>query len=156
MKKVFYEKRGRRYVPVAEYDQSLMDSFPKGATLVVNKTGSSSRLFKIDPAHAAMTAAGEFAREEIQKAIHEGTHMRPSRNPITPEQRAAWENLAKVFGVESYALMYPSTAEIADTAIKEFAKQAEKMLAHPAVRKAYDHFILTAKLAKESNDQQVA
>ena len=35
MKKVYYIKEGRRYVPVAEYDQDLMDSFPKGTHIVV-------------------------------------------------------------------------------------------------------------------------
>jgi hypothetical protein len=156
VKKVFYEKRGRRYVPVAEYDQSLMDSFPKGASLVVNKTGGSSRIFKIDPAYAPMLAAGEIARDAIHKAIHEATRMKPSRTPITAEQRAAWEHLGKVFGVDSYALHYDSTSGIAQAAIDEFSKQAEKLLTNPAVRKAYDHFILTAKLAASTENEQVA
>jgi len=156
VKKIFYEKRGRRYVPVAEYDQSLMDSFPKGATLIVNKTGGSSRKFNIDPAYAPMLAAGEIAREAIQKAIHEASHMKPSRTPITAEQKAAWEHLAKVFGVDRYALHYDSTFDIADAAIKAMIKESEKLLRNPAVRKAYDHFILTAKLTAGVKDEQVA
>jgi hypothetical protein len=35
MKETFYRKRGRRYVPVNEYDQELLDSFPQGTHLVM-------------------------------------------------------------------------------------------------------------------------
>ena len=35
MKKVYYIKEGRKYVPVAEYDNELLDSFPKGNHLVM-------------------------------------------------------------------------------------------------------------------------
>ena len=34
VKKVYYEKIGRRYRPVAEYDSDLLDSFPKGSHLI--------------------------------------------------------------------------------------------------------------------------
>jgi hypothetical protein len=54
MKKIYYEKRGRRYVPVAEYDNDLLDSFPKGNHLVMSYPGGTSRRFNIDPAYAAM------------------------------------------------------------------------------------------------------
>ena len=30
MKTIFYKKVGRKYVPVSEYDQTLMDALPKG------------------------------------------------------------------------------------------------------------------------------
>ena len=29
-KKIYYEKRGRRYVPVMEHDYELMDAMPRG------------------------------------------------------------------------------------------------------------------------------
>ena len=35
MKKIYYEKVGRRYKPVAEYDPDYLDSFPKGSHLVM-------------------------------------------------------------------------------------------------------------------------
>jgi len=35
VKKVYYEKKGKRYKPVAEYDSDYLDAFPKGSTLVM-------------------------------------------------------------------------------------------------------------------------
>jgi len=69
MKKIYYEKKGRRYVPVAEYDSDLMDSFSKGTHLVMVYPGGSSRRYNIDPNYAAMIAAGRVAEDAISRAI---------------------------------------------------------------------------------------
>jgi len=39
MKKIYYEKKGRRYVPVAEYDNDFLDSFTKVTHLVMSYPG---------------------------------------------------------------------------------------------------------------------
>ena len=82
MKKIYYEKVGRRYVPVAEYDNDYMDSFPKGNHLVMCYPGGSSRRFNIDPNYAAMIAAGRVAEDEICRAISKASEMRPQQTPI--------------------------------------------------------------------------
>jgi hypothetical protein len=69
MKKIFYEKQGRRYVPEAEYDNELLDSFPKGNHLVMCYPGGSSRRFNIDPNYAAMIAAGRVAEDAVCDAM---------------------------------------------------------------------------------------
>jgi len=69
MKKVYYEKVGRRYVPVYEYDSNLLDSFPQGNHLVMCYPGGSSRRFNIDPNYAAMIAAGRVAEEAMAEAM---------------------------------------------------------------------------------------
>ena len=113
MKKIFYEKVGRRYVPVAEYNSEWIDSFRKGTHLLMCYPGGASRVYNIDPNHAAMIAAGRVARDEISKAIVKASDMRPKRAPITEEQRVAWENLIKAFGPEGRTLEYPSASEAA-------------------------------------------
>lgn len=55
MKKIYYEKQGRRYVPVYEYDSEFLDSFPKGNHLVMVYPGGSSRRYNIDPNYAALS-----------------------------------------------------------------------------------------------------
>ena len=65
MKKIFYEKVGRRYVPVSEYDSDLLDAFPKGTHIVMCYPGGQSRRYQIDPAYAPMIAAGRVAEEAI-------------------------------------------------------------------------------------------
>jgi hypothetical protein len=83
MKKIYYEKKGRRYVPVSEYDSEYLDSFPKGNHLVMCYPGGSSRRFCIDPALAPMIAAGRYAEDVICDAMRKASEIRPKRAPIT-------------------------------------------------------------------------
>lgn len=149
MKKTFYEKRGRRYYPVYEYDQKLMDSFPEGAHLVLCYPGGKSTHYKIDPNYAAMIAAGRVAEEEISKEIVKLSDLRPRNRPITPEQRKAWENLSKAFGQEIHMLEWPSAREIAEKSVKAMMCEAEKLMENPSVKKAFEHFLFVAELTKD-------
>ena len=149
-KKIYYEKKGRRYVPVAEYDSDYLDSFPKGNHLVMCYPGGSSRRFCIDPAYAPMIAAGRVAEDAISSAVAKASEMRPRRKPLTERQRKAWDNLAKTFGDEVYYIEIPSAREIAEAGIKAMSVEAEKLLKNPSVQMAYDHFMLVCKLTQAS------
>lgn len=150
-KKIYYEKVGRRYKPVAEYDTEYLDSFPKGTHLVMCYPGGQSRRFNVDPNYAAMIAAGRVAEDAMSQAIVKASEMRPRRKPITEKQRKAWEALAKSFGDEVYYVEIPSAREIAEEGLKAMQLEADKLLTHPAVRKAYDHFLLLCELTKENS-----
>jgi hypothetical protein len=153
MKKLFYEKVGRKYVPVYEYDQTLMDAFPKGTHLVICYPGGQSTRYKIDPAYAPMIAAGRVAEDKISEAIRKASDLRPSRAPITKGQQAAWENLVKEFGEDARMLEWPSAREAAEEAVNAMQAEAEKLLTNPTVRKAYDHFLLVCELAKDHKNE---
>jgi hypothetical protein len=152
-KKIYYEKVGRRYKPVYEHDQTLMDSFSKGTHLVDVYPGGSSRRYNIDPAYAPLIAAGRVAEDAISKHIMEKSKLRmPSRErPLTDEQRAAWHALAAAMGKEMYALEYCSYREAAEEGVKAMQAEADKLLANPTVRKAYERFLFVAELTKEHN-----
>ena len=153
-KKVYYEKIGRRYVPVAEYDSTLLDSFTKGNHLVMCYPGGSSRRFNIEPNYAALIAAGRVAEDAISQAVVKASEMRPHRRPITEKQKKAWDNLNKAFGDERYYIEIPSAREIAEAGIKALQDEANVLYSNEAVKKAYDHFILICQLTKEhANDQ---
>lgn len=152
MKKIFYEKRGRRYVPVAEYDSDYLDSFPKGNHLVMCYPGGQSRRFNIQPNYAAMIAAGRVAEDAISEVIRTATDIRPSKSPITPEQLKAWKNLAKAFGDEKHALQWPSAREACEKAVEAMTKEAEKLMTHPSVRRAFEQFLLVCELTKEKQN----
>ena len=151
MKKIYYEKVGRRYKPVYEYDQTLMDSFPKGSHLVICYPGGQSTRYNIDPAYAPMIAAGRVAEDKISEAIRKASDMRPKRAPITKAQREAWENLVKEFGEDARMLEWPSAREVADEAVKAMQAEAERLLTNSAVRLAYEHFLLVADLTRKEN-----
>lgn len=155
MKKIYYEKKGRRYVPVAEYDGDYLDSFPKGNHLVMCYPGGTSRRFHVEPALAPMIAAGRYAEDAMCKAMHKISELKPSKKPITEEQRTAWENLARAFGQDMYTLQGVSTHDIVEAGIKAQMSEAEKLLAHPAVKEAYDHFMFMAKLVYEDKTDKV-
>lgn len=150
MKEIFYKKVGRRYVPVYEYDQTLMDSFPKGAHLVMCYPGGSTRKFNIDPNYAAMIAAGRIAEDIISQEVVKASEMRPHQKPITEEQRVAWANLAEAFGNDRYYIEIPSAREVAEAGVKAMEQEAMKLMLHPAVKKAYENFQIVAKLVSES------
>jgi hypothetical protein len=150
-KKIFYEKKGRRYVPVSEYDSDHLDSFPKGNHLVMCYPGGSSRRFNINPAYAPMIAAGRVAEDAISAAVVKASEMRPHNKPITEKQKKAWEALAKAFDNDRYYIEIPSAREIAEEGVKAMTLEAEKLLEHDSVRKAYDHFMLMCQLVKDTN-----
>ena len=149
MKEIFYKKVGRRYVPVHEYDQTLMDSFPKGSHLVICYPGGKSTRYNIDPAYAPMIAAGRVAEDVISKKLREASDMRPKNAPLTEGQRAAWENLVKEFGEDARMLEWPSAREACEAAVEAMQKEADKILKNPSAKLAYDHFLLVAELTKE-------
>jgi len=146
---VFYKKEGRRYKPVYEYDQMLLDSFSKGTHLVEVYPGGSSRRYNIDPNHAALIAAGRVAEEAMTKAISRASELKPRQTPITEGQCAAWKKLAQEFGDELATLQISSARDIAEAGLKALQEEAEELMKHEAVRKAYEHFLLMCELTKE-------
>jgi hypothetical protein len=152
---IFYVKKGRKYIPHSTYSTEFCDSFPKGTHLVQVYPGGSSRRFSIDPAYAPMIAAGRVAEDAISRKIMEATEIRRnSRNketPLTPGQKAAWDKLVEEFGPDAKQLEWPSARECAEEAVKAMVKEADILLSNPAVRKAWEHFMLVCELTKENN-----
>jgi len=148
-KVIFYKKEGRRYIPVYEYDQTLLDAFPKGSHLVQVYPGGSSRRFNIDPAYAPMIAAGRVAEDAISKRLMAISDLRPKTKPLTVKQRKAWENLVKEMGEDARMLEWASAREVCEEGVKAMAEEAEKLMTNPIVKQAYDRFLFIAELTKE-------
>jgi hypothetical protein len=146
---IFYIKKGRRYIPHSTYSSEFCDSFPKGTHLVQSYPGGSSRRFNIDPAYAPMIAAGRVAEDVISKKLMAASDMRPREQPMTQEQRDAWEHLIKVFGPSARQLEWPSAREACEAAVKAMQEEADKLLQDPIVRRAYDRFLFVAQLTKD-------
>ena len=151
-KTIFYKKVGRRYVPVYEYDQTLMDAFPKGAHLVICYPGGQSTRFNINPAYAPMIAAGRVAQDAICRAISKASEMRPARTPITTGQKKAWEKLAKELGDELATLHGLCVHDCAEAGVKAMQEEADKLMTNPAVKLAYEQFLFVCELTKKNID----
>jgi hypothetical protein len=151
MKKIYYEKRGRRYVPVSEYDSEYLDSFSRGTHIVMCYPGGQSRRYNINPAYAPMIAAGRVAEDAICQAISKASEMRPQRTPITPGQKKAWEKLAKEFGDDLATLTIGCTRDYAEAGVKAMQEEADKLMKHESVKRAYEQFLLVCELTKKEN-----
>lgn len=152
MKKIFYEKVGRRYKPVSEYDDFLLDSFPKGAHLVMVYPGGKSTRYGVDPDYAPMIAAGRVAEDAICRVMHQASEAKPKERPITPRQRKAWEEMKAAFGDELFSLHFASIRDLTEAGVKAMQDEADKLMQHPAVRDAYEQFQLVCKLTKEKQN----
>lgn len=151
MKKLFYVKQGRRYIPVSEYDSDLLDAFPKGAHIIMSYPGGKSTRYNIDPAYAPMIAAGRVAEDAICSAMYNESEAKPKEHPITPRQRKAWEEMKAAFGDEFFSLTMPSCRDLAETGVRAMQEEANKLLTNPAVKLAYDHFLMVCELTKKTS-----
>lgn len=150
MKEIFYRKVGRRYEPVSEYDQQLLDAFPKGNHLVMSYPGGQSRVYNIDPNYAALIAAARVACDPMHEAIRKASEMHRSTNTsLTNEQADAWKHFKEVMGEDGRYVHYRSVHDIAQAGLKALEQEAAKLMTHPAVRDAYEQFLLVCKLTKE-------
>jgi len=148
-KKIYYEKIGRKYVPVREYDSNLMDALPKGSHLIVCYPGGQSTRYNVEPNYAALIAAGCIAEDTISSILRKASDLRPKKMPITQEQKDAWENLVRVFGEEARLLEWPSAREAAEEAVKAMEEEAFRLMLHPAVKKSYENFQIVCKLVND-------
>lgn len=153
MKKIFYEKIGRRYVPVSEYNSDLLYAMPEGTHIIMSYPGGKSTRYNIDPALAPMIAAGRVAEDAMSQAIMKASELRPNRKPITDEQKEVWDNLVKVFGEERYYIELASAREIAEAGVKAMQEEALKLMTNPSVKLAYEHFLLVAELTKDEEHE---
>lgn len=153
MKKIFYEKVGRRYVAVQEYDEYLMDGLPYGNHLIMVYPGGQSTRYNVTPALAPMIAAGRVAEDKMSEAVRRASEMRPRRKELTPEQQQAWQNLNQAMGDDVYTLEVASARDIAEAGIKAMQEEAERLMTNPAVKLAYEQFLLVCELTKKSVDK---
>jgi len=153
-KTIFYKKVGRKYESVYEYDQTLMDALPKGSHLICVYPGGKSTRYNVDPNYVAMIAAGRAAEEAISKKLMEASELRLQRKDrerkLTEEEKAAWDNLVRVFGDSARQLEWPSVRECAEAGVKAMQEEADQLMQHESVRKAYDHFILMCQMVKNN------
>ena len=155
MKKTFYEKVGRRYVPVLEYDEYVMDGLPYGDHLISVYPGGQSTRRIVDANHVALIAAARVAEDAMAKELIKASEIRlDSRRErqLTPEERAAWDNLVAVFGEGARYLEWPSARDVAEAGVNALEKEATKLMKHDAVRASYEHFITVCKLCKEMDN----
>lgn len=145
----FYKKIARRYVPVMEHDSEVMDGLPYGEHLISVRPGSESRRHHIDPALAPMIAAGLYAEDDMSRAIYNAMELRPQPMPLSDQQRALLQQLTDSMNDHDIRWVRACAQEAARAGIAALQQEAQRRLSHPAVKAAYEHFLVVAKLAEK-------
>ena len=84
----------------------------------------------------------------MSEAVRKASEMRPRRTELTHDQQRAWQRLNKALGDDIYTLEIASARDIAEAGIKALQAEAEKLLTNPAVKLAYEQFLLVCELTK--------
>jgi hypothetical protein len=154
MKRIFYEKRGRRYVPVSEYDHQLLDAFPRGTHIVMCYPGGKSTRYNIDPNYAAMIAAGRIAEDAITQSIQYSTELRPMNREMDEDLQQRWkEFIATVPEHFRFMFTHGSARDAAEAGVQAMQKEADRLMQHESVRRAYEQFQLVCKLVSQDPNQ---
>ncbi len=115
MSQVLYQKIGRRYHPVREYDSLVMDAMPAGSHLVVVQPGVKSCRYNVEPTHAPLLAALREHREALMVILRNASAMRSHKSLLTPKERKGLAAYCAVVGPEAMlTLESRSAADIID------------------------------------------
>lgn len=145
-----YRKVQGEFVPVAVASEDFC-TFPEGCHLVVcDPRKSEARKFNIDPEFAPLVAAGQWCEDVIAKAISKASMKKPTTVPVTQEQADAWMAFQKAMGESIYSIQAPSAMDCAEAGVKQLVVEAQRLMQHESVRRAYDHFMLMCQLVKEN------
>lgn len=121
-------------------------------TIYLDNNGAYTR-HNIEPEFAPLIAAAMFASDTITKRLMSASELRmrdAGERNLTERQKAAWENLILEFGDSAKQLEWPSVREICDAGVDALVAESKSLLENPAVKQAYDHFLLLCELTKES------
>jgi hypothetical protein len=156
MQETFYVKRGKKYIPVSEYDVEVHDSIRHGTHLVINHLGCRMYVYDVEPDNAAMIAAIRIFKEYLVKSLHHASEARPktgNRTAFTESQMKAYNKLKEELGEHTYYFEFASLNDIAEQAIDNFIEHyGEKYKEYPFVKKAYDNLLLKCKMCIDNQD----
>jgi hypothetical protein len=114
---ILYEKRGRRYIPIA--DDRVWDHWPRGFALVyVPPNGGRATRFSINPERAGLLAAIKEREEALRIEISEAFKLRPVNSPLTPTQIKAWRAFEKAMGNNMHSICSESVYGVIDRIVK--------------------------------------
>jgi len=148
----FYVRRGRRYYPVRHWDPELDRAMPEGHHLVSVRPGRESRRYDVEPALAPMIAAGLVAEEAMVSGIVDAMALRPESQPLTDRQRELMAELTRSMNRSDLRWMRRTATDVARAGVQALQVEAEHRLSNPAVRQAYEHFLMVAELTRREKN----
>jgi len=90
------------------------------------------------------------AEDAISNKIREATDLRPMNREIDEQTQKRWQEVIKVLPDDMrFMFSHGSARDAAEAGVKAMQLEADKLMKHEGVRKAYDHFMLMCELTKE-------
>lgn len=120
----YYEKRGRRYVPVMEAVTHW--GLPEGSYLVQVTPGSTTTKYHVNPDYAAVEAALMTLEDAMVEAMLQESKLRPSSVPMSAEEIAAWEVFRTVLHGREIVMYSPSIHNVVQAGINVLRDKLEE------------------------------
>lgn len=111
-----YRKVGKKFVPVN--DPYAYDGLRDGFWLIQVKDGCTSIRQEVYPDNACIHAAARLMEKELVDIVRKACEARPSKTPLSPEEKKDWDKFIKKHGESFNTLHYPSMQENAEKIIK--------------------------------------
>lgn len=139
MKKIFYEKRGKRYFPVKEYDSDLMDAMPKGFHLTSVYPGGKSVRYNVDPDIVTMIATIMMINHDLPSLIYECGKLQPTAPALTEQQLKLYYDFRDSLPPEhSHYMSFDSANDIAEKILSMIFQKSKDLLTDPHVKELFD------------------
>jgi hypothetical protein len=110
-----YCKVGKKYVPMN--DPYAYDGLREGFWLIKIEKGFTSIRQQIYPEKAPLTAAARQIEDKLIGIIRKASEARPTKIPLTPEEKKDWDEFIAKHGESFNTLQYPSIQENAEKII---------------------------------------
>lgn len=146
-RETYYRKVGRRYVPAFELDPTLTDALPIGVHLQVVRPNGMSRRYNVDPNFAAILAAAMLLEDRLVDIIFNAINRLKIDGAYRDVEleRELNDVLNRILERGSVAY-YASGCDVTREVLDVIARKASELMDNPAIKEAYDHFLLTCKL----------
>lgn len=152
IKQTYYRKNGDNYEPVY-FEVGERDVYPYNSNiLIVRHDSVTYHRHDIDPDVAHYVAGGLVLRELVSNVLSEMNKLYDKdHDSLTPEQLEAYENLNKALKRTTY--MYnKSIYDISDEICKKVTNVMIEKHKNPAVREAYEHYLMMVKLSEDNKE----
>lgn len=153
MTTTYYVKEGRKYKPVAEYDEQLMASVPYGNTLIISQPNRRMRRFNIDPDHAPLLAALETSTDEITSIVVDAMSDIRQTAEYSDVNNEVWQKFKDELQGQLSVLYYPSAYDITRKLHTELVRDAVEIMENPSVKQAYENFKFVYELARNHENK---
>ena len=120
-----YRKVGKKFIP--DNDPYAYDGLRNGFWLIHVKDGSTAIRQEIYPDKAHISAAARVMEDKLIDIIRKAGEARPTKTPLTEEEKKDWDKFIKKHGDSFNTLSYPSIQENAQKIVEALLSKEPRL-----------------------------